>query len=142
MITEIAVERYRLDCGECETSWYRDYDVQYLADSEGDVWAFYRLDGAPAMPPTAGEELCPRCHRLLHVHLVARRDAPLAHLDSDHPRQPVTGTAADRQAVPALPAQVPHPAGHADPPRPGLCAQPESIQPEPMGSGPGGTSAA
>jgi hypothetical protein len=69
--------------------------VQYLEDASGDAWAFYWLDGQPTLAPTAGEELCPRCHRpARRVTLIARRDVPVASLDSNQPRVKVTATLA------------------------------------------------
>jgi predicted RNA-binding Zn-ribbon protein involved in translation (DUF1610 family) len=105
MITEIAVERYRFECGWCGTRFIRDYDVQYVLDPDGGMWSFYWLDGLPALAPTSGEELCPNCGRRMHVRLIARRDVPVADLGSDQPRQKVTTSSAERAAVPHLDAQ-------------------------------------
>jgi predicted RNA-binding Zn-ribbon protein involved in translation (DUF1610 family) len=106
MIKEIAVERYRFECGWCGARFIRDYDVQYVLDPDGGMWSFYWLDGLPALAPTSGEELCPNCGRRLHVRLIARREAPAADLDSDQPRQKVTTSSAERATnVPHLDAQ-------------------------------------
>jgi hypothetical protein len=44
MIKEIAVERYRFECGWCGARFTRDYDVQYVLDPDGGMWSFYWLD--------------------------------------------------------------------------------------------------
>ena len=49
MIKEIAVERYRFECGWCGARFTRDYDVQYVLDPDGGMWSFYWLDGLPAL---------------------------------------------------------------------------------------------
>jgi len=128
MITGFAVERYQFGCSWCGARWIKDYDVQYLEDASGDTWAFYWLDGRPTLAPTAGEELCPRCHRPARwVTLIARRDVPLASLESDQSRVRVTTTPAQRRAV------APHlDAAHNDPsPRPDSPTQPDPAQANP-----------
>ena len=51
MIIESAIERYRFDCHSCGHSWVDDYTVQYVEDSEGSLWSFYRLEGTPVPSP-------------------------------------------------------------------------------------------
>ncbi|HEY0449170.1 hypothetical protein [Actinophytocola sp.] len=106
MIVEIAVERYRFSCANCGHTWTADYDVQFLEDNEGDVWAYYRLDGVPVLNPAFDDILCPVCGRnRVFRELVARRDVPVAAEDKDEPRQKVTADADTRRAtVPHLPA--------------------------------------
>jgi ribosomal protein S27AE len=90
VIVELAVERYQFTCRNCGHTWSADYDVQYLQDNTGDTWAFYRLDGAPVLAPPEDLHLCPVCgHGSVFVDLIARRDIPLASLDSDQPRTKV-----------------------------------------------------
>jgi hypothetical protein len=105
VIVEIAVERYRFECGNCGHTWTADYDVVYLEDHE-DVWAFYRLDGIPVPSPAADDILCPVCrHGQVVVRLIARRDVPVASMDRDEPRQKMTSTPEERRAAaPPLPA--------------------------------------
>ena len=107
MILEIGVERYRFTCANCGHIWITDYDVQYMQDYGGDVWAYYRLNGVPVLAPVADEILCPACwHGKVRVELVARRDVPVASLDRDEPRQRVTATPAQRRdSAPPLRAQ-------------------------------------
>jgi hypothetical protein len=90
MIVELAVERYQFTCRNCGHTWTARYDVQYLRDNTGDTWAFYQLDGAPVLAPPEDVHLCPVCkHSNVFVDLIARRDIPLASLDSDRPRTKV-----------------------------------------------------
>jgi hypothetical protein len=87
VIVELAVERYQFTCRNCGHTWTADYDVQHLQDNTGDTWAFYRLDGVPVLKPAEDLHLCPVCaHSSVFVDLIARRDVPLASLDSDQPR--------------------------------------------------------
>ena len=104
MIIEIAVERYSFECANCGHSWSADYDVQYLQHTDGAVFAFYRLDGVPVPSPAEDDLLCPVCrHGRVIRELVARRDIPIASLDSDEPRHEVAATAEERrQSAPLL----------------------------------------
>jgi predicted RNA-binding Zn-ribbon protein involved in translation (DUF1610 family) len=103
MIVEIAVERYRFECANCGNVWSADYDVQYLQDADGGVFAFYRLDGVPVPSPAEDDVLCPVCgHGRVFRGLEARRDVPIASLDSDEPRHEVAETPEERRA------SVPH----------------------------------
>ncbi|MCX5044111.1 hypothetical protein OG921_13145 [Aldersonia sp. NBC_00410] len=108
MIIESAIERYRFQCRSCNHTWANDYTVQYVADSEGAIWSFYRFDGTPVPSPGGGDIICPQCH---HQHvswdLIGRREMPLASLDRDEPRQPVTSTREERrESAPELPGKV------------------------------------
>ncbi|GII62824.1 hypothetical protein Skr01_29090 [Sphaerisporangium krabiense] len=106
MLVEIAVERYRFVCGRCGHTWTADYDVQYVSDDLGEVFAFYRLDGVPVLAPTGDEIICPNCGAMgVRAILEGRRDSPPARLDTDQPRQRVTTSPEQRRAsVPHLPA--------------------------------------
>ena len=106
MLGETAVERYRFVCGRCGHRWMANYDVQYVSDDVGAMFAFYRLDGVPVPAPVGEEIICPKCGATgVAVIPEGRRDSPPARLDSDEPRQRVTTTASQRRAsLPHLPA--------------------------------------
>lgn len=108
MIIESAIERYRFDCHSCGHSWADDYTVQYVEDSEGSLWSFYRLEGTPVPSPSAHDLICPQCHHArVSEDLVGRREVPLASLNRDEPRQPVTNTREQRrESAPDLPGEV------------------------------------
>ena len=108
MIIESAIERYRFQCRNCGHSWADDYAVQYVEDSEGSVWSYYRVGGAPVLSPAADRLICPVCHHgQVSVDLIGRSEVPLASLDKDEPRQPVTSTREQRrEAAPELPGRI------------------------------------
>jgi Zn finger protein HypA/HybF involved in hydrogenase expression len=108
MIIESAIERYRFECRNCGHTWADDYTVQYVEDSEGSLWSFYRLEGIPVISPTAHDLICPQCHHTqVAEDLVGRREVPLASLERDEPRQQVTGTREQRrESAPELPGEV------------------------------------
>jgi hypothetical protein len=96
VIVEIAVERYGFTCRNCGHSWAGDYDVHYLRDYDGDLWAFYRLDGVPVPAPASDDHLCPVCgHAGVLVELISRRDVPLASLGGNEPRTRAAETRGD-----------------------------------------------
>ncbi|GAA4507640.1 hypothetical protein GCM10023191_066330 [Actinoallomurus oryzae] len=100
MLVDVAVERYRFVCGRCGRTWTADYDVQYVSDDVGAIFAFYRLDGVPVPPPTGGEVTCPNCGAMgVAVIPEGRRDSSPARLDSDEPRLRVTTTDEQRRAA-------------------------------------------
>ncbi|MBD0323072.1 MAG: hypothetical protein ICV72_06755 [Aldersonia sp.] len=108
MIIEGAIERYHFECRNCGNVWEDDYTVQYVEDLDGTVWSFYRFEGTPVSAPVAEDVICPKCH---HTHvagkLIGRSEVPLASLDRDEPRQPVTSTREQRrEAAPDLPGKV------------------------------------
>jgi hypothetical protein len=108
MIIESAIERYSFQCRSCEHTWANEYTVQYVADSEGAIWSFYRFEGTPVPSPAGGDIICPQCH---HQHvsgtIIGRREVPLASLERDEPRQPVTSTREERrESAPELPGAV------------------------------------
>lgn len=108
MIIEGAIERYNFDCRSCGHAWADDYTVQYVEDTEGGVWSFYRFGGLPVPSPGAGDLICPACHHAsVTGKLVGRHEVPLASLSGDEPRQRVSSTAEERrEAAPKLPGTV------------------------------------
>jgi hypothetical protein len=108
MIIEGAIEHYNFGCRSCGHTWADDYTVQYVEDSEGGVWSFYRFEGSPVPSPGAGDLICPACHHATVTgKLVGRQEIPLATLAGDEPRQRVSTTPEERrEAAPELPGTV------------------------------------
>ncbi|WP_051898981.1 hypothetical protein [Sciscionella sediminilitoris] len=91
MITEIAVERYAFSCIHCGRAWTADYDVQYIPENDGSLWAFYHHEGQATENPRADLLVCPDCGRSgVQPRLLSRREIPVADPSSTQPRNLVT----------------------------------------------------